>query len=187
MRFKHIFGVLTVAAVLGLGANTVFSATRDQDLFAQKALNQGVPNGAVSKLGDKVISKTKRSFRAYWDFSIQGGSSAAAFTLKDAVSGGNAVLPKGAIVSDCLIDVITAPSPTPGASFAISTGQSAGDLKATVAVSALTGLVACVPVGTAATSIKLTADRTMTATLTGNTVTAGKFYVLVTYELSATE
>lgn len=185
-NLKHLFLALLIASGVGVSVNTVFSATRSSDLYSQKALNQGVPNGAAARLGDKVVFKTTHTFRAYWDFAVHGGATTATFTLKDAISGDSAVLPKGAIVRDCLLDVVTQPSPTAGASWAISTGQSAGDLKAATASSALTGLVACVPVGSAATAIKLTADRTMTAILTGNPVTSGKFYVLVTYELSDT-
>lgn len=185
---KKLFLVLTLA----LCSAAVYGATRTEELGNQFKLNQASPGAmAETRLGDQVVLKSVRKMRAYWDFSVSGGA-AGTFTLLDAATGKSAVLPKGAIVRDCLFDIITAPSPlaipsaTPSPTIAFSTGQSAGDLKAAAATGAYTGLVACIPVGTAASAIKLTADRTMTMVLTPDAVAQGKIYVLVTYEMSDT-
>jgi hypothetical protein len=46
-------------------------------------------------------------------------------------------------------------------------------------------LVAGIPVGTAATSIKMTADRTLQATIATGAITAGKFNLIIEYIYSA--
>jgi hypothetical protein len=52
------------------------------------------------------------------------------------------------------------------------------------AFSAYTGLVAGVPVGTAATAIKLTADVKPTITIATAALTAGKLNVHIKYQIS---
>lgn len=167
------------------------AATRQEQLDAQFQLNQASPNAmAQNSLGDKLIAETHHSFRAYWDFSVQGGA-ATALTLRDASTNQPAKLPKGAIIRNCVLDVVTAPSPVPTVSaspnptIAVSI-QSAGDLKAAAVSSGFSALMACVPVGSAATAIKLTADRTMTLTIASGALAAGKIYVVVDYDLSNT-
>lgn len=176
---------LLLALVLTLCTQSAFADTRADALNAQAVLNRAVPNGAVAKLGDKEVFKKENVMRATYDFAVLGGA-VGAVTLRDAVTGGSAVLPKGALVRDCVIDVVTAPTSGGSATIALGTGQATTDLKAATAIATYTALLACVPVGTAATAIKLTADRTMSATIATAALTAGKFYVVVHYELSDT-
>ncbi len=70
--------------------------------------------------------------------------------------------------------------------MALSTGQGAGDLKAALASSSYStsSLITCIPAGTAASAIKMTADRTPTATISVSNFLAGKVNVLIQYELS---
>jgi hypothetical protein len=128
--------------------------------------------------------------RAVYDYSILGGSSAAAISLHDS-DGKAAILPSGAIIKRTMIDVITAPRTNrttgdfTGGTIGLS-AQTSGDLKATnTATTALaSGLVEGIPVGTAATSIKLTAARTIQATIGVAALTAGKFNVIIEYYLT---
>jgi hypothetical protein len=180
-----LFALISVLGCL-LSAHA-FGDTRTQALADQYKLNQATPQAlAEARLGDKVIGQQVHTMRAYYSFAVQGGASAATVTLRDATTDKPAVLPKGAIVRDCLIDVITPGTTSTSATMALSTGQSAGDLKAALAAASYSGLVACIPVGTAASAIKLTADRTMTGTIAVGTFTAGKWYVIIHYELSDT-
>lgn len=151
-------------------------------------MNQGY--GSAAQLGTHVTDKKVHILKAQWDYSQVGGASGS-ISLRD-VDNKAAVLPDNAIITDCIIDVITAPTSSggaPGPTVALSTGQSAGDLKAAAAYSGYTGLMACIPVGTAATSIKLTANRTPTITITTGSITAthsltgGKIDVLIQYLL----
>jgi hypothetical protein len=134
-----------------------------------------------TQLGTRLMRETKRTMRARYDFSVSGGSSLADITLKD-VNGGNAQLPDGAIITNVLFDVITTPTSDGSATIAM-TAQSAADLKAALAVASWTGIVAGIPVGTAATAIKLTAARTLLATIGTADLTAGKIDVIIEYHL----
>jgi hypothetical protein len=110
---------------------------------------------------------------ATYDFAKHGGA-VGTVTLDDAV------LPDNAIITQVWIDVITAPTSGGAATIAL-TAQSAADLKAATAIASYTGVVAGVPVGTAATAIKLTAERIVTATIATAALTAGKLKVFVEY------
>lgn len=149
-------------------------------------MNQGY--GSTVQLGSQLIDKKVHTLKAQYDFANLGGTSGSKNLLD--VDGKAAKLPDNAIVVDCLIDVITAPTSTGVPTLAISTGESAADIKAATALGSYTGLVACIPVGSAATSIKMTAERTPTITVTtvsvnaDGTLTAGKLNVLIQYLLS---
>lgn len=175
-----------IAVVLALVSTQAHALTRAEELAAQFKLNKASPNAmAQTKLGDRVIAGSYHTLRVKYDFAIEGGS-VATVSLKDAVTGLPAVLPKGAIIRHCIIDTITQGATSASGTVALN-AQSAGDLKAALAAASYTGLVACVPVGTAATAIKLTDDRTLTATVATGALTAGKFYVIIQYEMSDTE
>ena len=114
-----------------------------------------------------------------YDFAKQGG-------LKVAYKLG-VTLPAGAIVIDSAVDVLTTcqTASADAGTMAISI-ETANDIVTATAVSAGgniwdKGVHAGVPVGTAATAIKLTADRTLTATIATQAFTAGKFNVWLWY------
>jgi hypothetical protein len=139
--------------------------------------------GSGIKSGDELILRKKHVLRALYDFSVSGGAVGAISLLDE--NGKAAVIPNKAIITDSMIDVITAP--TSGGSATIALGaNTTTDLKAATAIASYTGIVAGVPVGTAATAVKTTADRTVTATIAVAALTAGKFYVMVEYILSET-
>lgn len=172
-----------LALLLALLVSTTAFATngglRATLLGDQFSLNQETS----APLGDRLIKETVHTLKLQYNFADQGGT-IGAINLRGE-DGKSARLPKGAIIRDCIIDVVTTPVGAT-ATIAIGTGQAANDLKAALAVASYTGLVACVPVGTAASAIKLTADRTPTMTVATAALTAGKFYVLVDYVLSST-
>ncbi len=115
-----------IAAVLVLCTSPVFAGTQTTERAAQFKLNKASPNAmAQTKLGDRLIAGTVHTLRAKYDLSVQGATTAAV-TLKDADTGESAVLPKGAIVRDCIIDTITQPdSAAEGSTISIGTGQAA--------------------------------------------------------------
>lgn len=141
----------------------------------------GGENLRKSRLGTQMIDKKLQVMRATYDFAVEGGA-IQAHNLKD-VDGKDAVLPDNAVIMKTIVDVITAP--TSGGAPTISLGANTGvDLKALTAIASYTGIVAAIPVGTAATAVKTTAKRTLTATIAVATVTAGKFHVWVEYYVS---
>ena len=177
-----IFAALFLVAAVAQGDTQEF-------LRASKLkLNSSSPNAQhEAKLGNLLIDKKEHVLRAVYDFSVLGGA-VSTVSLRDASDTSVAAkLPKGAIVRDCIIDVITAPTSGGSATIALGTGASTTDLKAATAIASYSGLHACVPVGTAASAIKLTSDQTMSATIATAALTAGKIYVVVHYELSDTQ
>ena len=83
------------------------------------------------------------------------------------------------------MDVLTAVTGA-GASVGVNS-EAAGDLVAAAAIVgapwSTTGLKAIIPVYSAATAVKMTADREIKVAITGAAVTAGKFRVYVHYFL----
>lgn len=145
-------------------------------------LNHGDMVGPGVLLGSQVITNKEQLLKCRYDFSMQGGSSAAAINLKNVVDGTNCELPSGAIITDGLIDIITAPVGN-SSTIAFGSGQAANDLKTATATASLTGLVTLIPVGTAATAIKMTAIRKPTITIATAALTVGKFNVFIKYLL----
>lgn len=175
--------VFSVFLVTFFSALSAFSGSQASVKNAEFALNRASP-GAMQKyqLGSMVTYQKKWVLKGTYDYSVSGGA-ISTINLKDQYSN-TLTLPKGAIVSDCLLDFITAGASLGSATISVSTGQSAADLKSALAVVSATGLVTCVPVGTAATSIKMTADRTPTISIATAALTAGKVNVLIEYWMS---
>jgi len=113
---------------------------------------------------------------ATYDFDVDGGDTG------DIALG--VTIPDNAIIIDGLLDIITpCVSVSDNGTIALK-AQTAGDLLDTVDADTLSGVEALIPVGTAATAIKLTAARELTLTIATNDLTAGKFIVLVMYIMS---
>lgn len=143
-------------------------------LFVLGRMNSSAQRAEVNSCFQEVSLKCK------YDFAVQGGA-IGAINLKDE-NGGNATIPDNAIIQHVLIDVITAPTSGGSATLAID-AQSAGDLRTALAVASFTGILAGNPVDTAASAIKLTADRAVTLTVATAALTAGVFNVYVRYTL----
>jgi hypothetical protein len=174
---KYTLFLLT-AFVMGL-APDAFALPRLS--IVEKRLNLSANAGPSILLGTQLVSNKIQLLKCQYDFSKQGGV-VGTISLKGP-DGANCALPTKAIVNDVLIDVLTAPTGAT-ATIAVGTGQATNDIKAATAVASFTGLMDGVPVGSAATSIKLTADRTPTMTIATANLTAGKFNVFIEYLLS---
>lgn len=124
----------------------------------------------------------KQVLRGKYDFSISGGAIGTINLLDE--SGKALDMPKNAVITSAMIDVVTAFTSGGSATIALN-ANSAGDLKTATAVASYsTGIKACTPVGTAATAIKLTADRKLGMAIAVAALTAGKAYVLVEFFVS---
>lgn len=162
---------------------TAFADSLAQTNAAQFDLNRFSPSVfSLRQVGTKVMKQREYSVKCVYDFSVDGGA-LGAHTLKDE-QGKACVLPNKAIVRDVLIDVLTAPTSGGGATLALGAGVSAVNFKAAAAIAGYTGLVAGLPVGSAATAIKLAADQSPIATVAVAALTAGKFNVHILYQLS---
>ena len=158
--------------------------TKSQFLDLEASINSGatLPSLSGEKVGSNLLREKVQVAIGCYDFAVQGGAIGTVDLI--GLDGKPVVIPQGAIIIDSLIDVITQGATSTSATIAL-TAQTAGDLKAALAAASYTGLVAGIPVGTAATSIKMTADRTLKATIATGTVTAGKFNVIIEYIYSA--
>lgn len=123
-----------------------------------------------------------------WQYANQGGAANSDIVLKDE-EGNPVILPQGALITDCLID-ITAPV-TAGAITSAVIGFSSnavGDLKAnTVAHTAgynSTTKLDCIPVSTAATTIRMASEASLKMRIGSEALTGGKINLYVNYVLS---
>lgn len=150
---------------------------------AKLLLNKMNATAAKVRLGD-VIDCQRGSVKARYDFAVLGGA-VGTVNLRDPDDALQSVkLPNKAIITHVLIDIITGMTSAGGTGTIALSANSAGDLKAAVDADTLSGIVAGIPVGTAASSIKLTAERTLTASIATEALTAGKFLVHVEYVVS---
>lgn len=103
-----------------------------------------------------------------WDFARDGGG------IGNIAFRGPQI-PSGFRITSTFIEVLTGVTGGANAEIAI-TMNSAGDLKASAVLTAYAsaGVVAGIPVGTAASSVKATADRTIYLTVSVAALTAGK-------------
>lgn len=124
--------------------------------------------------GQGVVGWAKMTY----DFSVDGGA------IGLITPANSPVLPQGAIILGGIIDITTTLTSTGAATIALGTsaGSSATSLKAATAVATwAAGLLTLVPIFTAATMFKLTADGRLTLTVAAVALTAGKFDVNVCY------
>lgn len=181
---KKFFGLLALTLALAV---SVRADTRVNVLADQYKLNQATQQALTeARLGDKVVNETVHVLRATYSYAVQGGASTATITLLDVSTGKAAKLPKGAIVRDCIIDTISALTSGAAATVALGSGLSTSDLKTATSYASYTGLVACTPVGSAATAIKMTSDGTISMSVVGGPLLSGKFYLVIHYEMSST-
>lgn len=117
-----------------------------------------------------------------YDFAVDGGA-IGAITMRGSGSLG-AAIPNGAVILGGYIEIDTGFTTGTAATMAISI-EGANDLQTATVVSgapfSTTGRKAIVPVWTAASTVKTTAARNLTATIATGTVTAGKGRVVVFY------
>jgi hypothetical protein len=146
-------------------------------------LNKMNSTASKIRLGD-VLEGQKGSAKAKYDFAVLGGA-VGTLSLRDPNDSTQAVtLPNKAIITNVIIDVITAMTSTGNNGTIALNANSAGDLLAAVDADTLSAIHAGIPVGTAATSVKLTAERTLQVTIATNALLSGKFIVHVEYMIS---
>ena len=135
-------------------------------------------------VGTKLFDAQQFGVKAVWDFAIQGGAASTDLTLQDA-QGNPVTLPAGAIIRDCLLDVVTQPtSSTSSGSLAFSSSAVA-DLKAATVVASLpVSRIACIPVATVGTMIKTSSELTLKVRTGSEALTAGKINLWIQYVLS---
>lgn len=130
----------------------------------------------AGELGQQLASKV-HCIKAVYDFAVDGGA-VGSINLKDEF-GKEIIIPSGAIVKQVMMHIKTAMASAGGAGTIALTLNSSGDLKAAVDADTLSGLVAGIPVGSAATAVAATAQRALVWTIATEALTAGKVWLFV--------
>jgi len=152
---------------------------------AEFRLNHGDDKYAPMKTGSQIVRRSKRVFKGVFDFAVQGGA-IGSVALYDPVYG-KAVplnLPANFIITNVLIDVVTALASGGSATVALTSGQNAADLLAATGFGSapFSGSIAAgIPVS-AATAIKIPATQAepgsqVSAVIATAALTAGQFNV----------
>jgi len=138
--------------------------------------------GAIQsiQLGTQLVDHKVQVLKAVYDFSVLGGASGAALTMLDE-GGKSATLPSKAVIKQVIFDAVTT---VVGAASVTVGANTTSDLKAAVAATSFSGVTAGIPVGTAATAVKTTAERTISWNITTGTITAGKVNAFIEYYVS---
>jgi len=139
-------------------------------------------------LGTHVSNATQWGARAQWDYSVSGGAASTDIALLD-IDGQPVYIPKGAVLTDCYLDVVTAPTSSTSSGSIAWTASGVGDLKAATFVSSYTtgSLMHCTkPSGayTAATMIRFDSEGQLKIRIGSEALTAGKINVYLQYILS---
>ncbi len=175
--------ILISFVLLAFSSQAFAAAGLPQPAVVKAVANLGGAEGLRKiQIGTQLTDKKIQVMKAKWDFAVQGGA-VSTINLKD-VDGKDAVLPNKAVIRQVIIDRITAPTSAGGAGTIALNANSAGDLLVAVDADTLSAIHAGVPVGTAATAVKTTAQRTLTAAIATEALTAGKIIVFVEYYIS---
>ena len=165
-------------------------------IFAAPALtNSGAyefdRSGPVNRkyyLGTKLFDAQQFGVKGQWSFDNQGGAAGGILNLEDH-DGQKVTLPNNAIIRDCLIDVVEPVTAGAVTSARISFSASeVGDLRANNLIIAgsynAQGRIACIPVGTVGTMIKLESEAAIHMRIGSEALTGGKINVWLEYTLS---
>lgn len=153
-----------------------------------KELANSGRQGAIQKikLGSQLVDNKVQVLRAILDVTTIGGvASGSSVTLKDP-EGGDATLPDNAIVRQVFIDTITAAASGSGSTPTVSFGTDSTptNFKAATGFTSYSGIVAGIPVGTAATAVKMSADSAVKAQVLAGSLSSGKIDLLIEYLIS---
>lgn len=175
---KFMVGFLAIALFSGLAFGNV---TADQEYI----LNSQSGTAAQKVQLGTLVNRTRNLLVAKYSYAVQGGSTAADIDLLTNLTNtkSKAKLPNKAIITNVWLDTLTQPVSTGSATVAI-TAVNAGDLLAATGKASLpVGRLQGIPTGATTTFIKLSAEKTIKATIGTAPLTAGKINVYIEYVL----
>lgn len=167
------FSSLVTFAALPVTSTQAYQLNRVSKLFAD------------AQVGTNLRNAQQFGMKAVWDYSVSGGAANSDITLLDTER--KAVkLPTGAIITNCLIDVVTQPTSSTTSGKIAFSSKAVADLKASTAIASYTtsSRIACIPDGTVGAMIKLASEGTIKIRTGSEALTAGKINVWVEYVLS---
>lgn len=128
-----------------------------------------------------VIEGTRqpKTWKGEYDFAVDGGAIGTIVLRSD-----DGPIPNGSYITQAVVDVLTLFT-TGSAATAALTVEAANDIVSATIVSgapySTTGLKSAIPVGTGATMIKTSAQRSPSIVIATGTVTAGKLRLILEY------
>ena len=145
-------------------------------IFTKSSSDQATIRDIVADTHDDVGITYVGCAKVMYDFAVHGGGTGAhPLGVK---------LPDNAVIFTSFGDIITAFTSTGGTGTIALGAKTADDLLGAVDADTLSGVFALIPVGSAASSVKLTAQREITLTVATNPITAGKAMFYLWYVLS---
>lgn len=170
--------------ILGL-AIAAFSSISSANITAdqQYLLNNGLGDvGRITQLGT-LINKTSNLLIAKYSYAVQGGSTAAAINLLTDLNKplSYAKLPDNAIIKNVWLDVLTQPVSSGSATVSVGAVSTTDLLGSTAKDVLVVGFLQGVPSGATTSFIKLSAEKTVKASVGTAPLTAGKFNVYIDY------
>jgi len=149
----------------------------------ENLLNQSAVHASQVRLGTQVTQKKVNVLKAVYNHAVLGGGQYAwgsSVILRDA-AGGQAVLPKNAIIQKVIIHTLTA---VQGVNVAIG-ANTVGDIYPMKRYSTLSGIQTGIQDGSTALMSKIGGAKTsITASFGDGSASAGKFNVFIEYLLS---
>lgn len=155
---------------------TAFAIITESEEYGINRLSQAAQKYQLGTL----LAKTPNVVVGKYSFAVQGGAIGSVFLLRDLDDTTSRItIPDNAIIKQVYTDTLTSLS-----NSSVSIGLvSTTDLVATKQATVLSGVEAGTPVNTAATMIKLSADKQPKMTITNVALTAGKINVYIEYVL----
>lgn len=174
-----------ICAILLVPMLVLATITPEQE-FALNRMNSVAQKHQLGSL----LHKNTNTVVGKYSYAVQGGAVGDISLLSDLNDTASTItIPDNAIVKQVFVDVLTQPTGTAcvgscasGTSVGVKLVNS-GDLVANTGIASFTGRLAGVPVDTAATMIKLSADKVLKATISNSVATAGVFNVYIEYVL----
>jgi hypothetical protein len=196
MKFTKLFAPAMLAALsLAFAAESALATQGNPSnplpLIVEQRLNSSALTGPLVRLGTQVTQKKVNVLKAVYDFSILGGASGSSLVLKDS-DGGDATLPKNAIVKNVMVRVATG-----------LTGSQSGVTLKCGWNSTSDNLLAATAISTLSAAPRMTAGAIVAGTVSGwkvvddgynvavgckiavGTITAGKAVLYIEYYLGA--
>jgi hypothetical protein len=162
----------------------MFRLVAQVPIFNSHAPFDGPPDGFAGNGIGTLLHRTLNVMKAVYSFAVQGGAVSTLSLLDDL--GNAAVLPPGAVIFESFSNWTTAGATSASGTIALGTGAATNDLKTATAAASMTGVVAGIPVCTAASAIVLGSTTTgyqMSLTIATGAITAGVAGIYVWYVL----
>lgn len=130
-----------------------------------------------------LVNGTKNLLVARYSFAKQGGTTANDISLLTDLNSPRsyAVLPANAVIQNVWVDILTSATSSSTSSLSVKAVNAADLLASTNVNNVLVGRKQGVPDGTTTKFIKLSASKTIKATISTTPLTAGKFDVFIEY------